>query len=274
MATTAWTEGGRQITLINRSNQTLGVCGIALGPYATRSIPLRRIIGHSSYMTELLALKTAGKVDAQLSSDILNLTDLTYLDAPVTGDLWVTREVWNNVVTIDRDGIKTSFTAPAAATTYSGATLNGAVGTANMDYARNIQVYTVCGGGEATVQKDFVITGLDINGQALSETLTVGAVGGGANATVQGLYAFRSISSVYVPADGSGSPGAHEIGFGKKLGFKRPLSQGGMLAEFIDNATAGAGTVALSTVGLPNGTYSPALDPNGARDWVVYYIAS
>jgi hypothetical protein len=274
MATQSWTEGGRQITIINRCNQTVGVCGLALGPYATTTVPLRKIQGHSSYMTELYNLKLKGKIDAQLNSDILDLVDLPVMDAPLSGEVWLTREVWNNVVTNDRDGIKASFTAPAANTTYSGTDLDGAYGTGDLDYARNITIYTVCGGGEATIEKDFVITGVDINGQVLVETITVAAVGGGANTTTQGVYAFKSITSVYVPLDSSGSPGAHEIGFGKKLGLKRPLTQGGMIAEFVGNAAAGAGTVALSTTGLPNGTYSPALDPNGARDWVVYYVAS
>lgn len=274
MTIQAWTEGGRQLTIINRSAQTLGVCGIVLDPYTTKNIPLRKVQGHTSYMTELFNLKNKGVVDVTLNSDVLDPTDLQYIDAPVTGDLWVTREVWNNVATIDRDGIKTSFSTAAAATTYSGTDLDGATGTGDMDYARNFQVYAVTGGGEALVQKTFVITGLDINGQVLSESLVVGALGAGANATTQGVYAFKSISSVYVPADASGVPGSYEFGFGKKLGLSRPLTQGGMIAEFMSNAAAVAGTVVLSTTGLPNGTYSPNSDPNATRDWVVYYIAS
>jgi len=274
MSLVSWSEGGLQLTLINRTAHSLGAAGVVIGPHNSMNVSLRKVQGHRSYMSELQTLKANGDLDVQLNGDILAALECGQLDAPLSGEFQAVRDVWNNVLTIDRDGVKTSFTAPAVATTYSGATLTGAYGDANFDYPRNVQVYTVCGGGENTIQKSFVFTGVDLNDQVLQETLIVPAQAPAGNSTTQGLYAFKRVTSVTVPLDtsGIGTTGAHEIGFGKKLGFSKPLTQGGVIAQFVGNVAAAPGTIALATVGLPNGTYSPALDPTDARDWVVVFI--
>lgn len=276
MTTVAYTTGGRTVTIINRSTSTIVFMGRSIAPGSSSTVALRDIQGHPSRMTQLRTLKANGDADIQLVTDLLNDTDLRYLDAPLPSDVYLSRDVWNNVVASDDDAIRAVWTATAAAATYSGSDLDGAYGVQNLDYPRNIAIRGVTGGGEALVEKDVIVTGVDINDQVLQETITVSTGGQGAvnDTTYQGAYAFKRVTSLYFPADGSGSPGEYRVGFGQKLGLSRPLTQGGMIAEFVSNVVAGAGTVALSTVGLPNGTYSPALAPNGARDWVVSYIPS
>jgi hypothetical protein len=264
---------GRTVTITNLGRASIGVAGTVIGPYKTKTISMRYIEGHPTHSTKLATLVTAGKAKVVFDSDALTATETQGLDSPVSAELRTVRDVFTNPVILDLNGIKTAFALAAVDTTYSGTGLNGAVGALPLDYARNITIRAITVGGEATEEHAVVVRGLDKFGQPLVETITVGAQGAGADNTTQGLYAFSSVTSIFVPADVSVAPGDYEIGFGDKLGLSKPLSQGGMLAEFMDNAIAVAGTVALSAVGQPFGTYLPNTAPEGTHDYVVIYIA-
>jgi hypothetical protein len=244
-----------------------------LGPFGTKVMSLRKVQGHPTYMSQLQALVHAGKIQVQMTSDILAEEDVKYLDAPLTGEVWLTRDIFTNPAAADVNGIKVSFAAPAAITNYSGTDLDGVVGAGELDFARNITVTGTAGALEALTGKTMVFTGVDRDGQAISESLVVAARAGGESGTDAGVHAFKRISNIYVPADASGTPGSYEIGFGTKLGLSRPLTQGGLLKEFTDNAAPGGpATLVLSPTAMPNGTVEFFTAPNAAHDYVVYYI--
>jgi hypothetical protein len=273
MSVLSFPSTGRTLTLINRTNGRIGVLGTMLGPYGTKVLSLRKVQGHPTYMSQLQALVHAGKLQVQLTSDILNEDDVKYLDAPLTGEIWLTRDVFTNPAAEDVNGIKTSFAAPAVATNYSGTALNGVVGAGELDYARNITITGTAGALEALTGKTMVITGVDMDGQALSESIAVTARAGGESGTDAGVHAFARVTNIYVPADISATPGSYEIGFGVKFGLSRPIVQGGLLKEFTDNAVpATAATLVLSPTALPNGTVTFFTAPNGTHDYVVFYI--
>lgn len=275
MATLVFPNTGRTLTITNRTGKILGVVGTTVGPYNTKNVPLRKMLGHPTYMSSLETLIANGDVTAQVVGDVLSSDDASKLDAPLSGELWVSRQLWTNPVAADVDAIKTSFTAPAADTTYSGTDLDGVTGAGEFDYARTLTVTGTCGGGEALDGGTAVIHGLDIDDQPISVNLTLSVVGGGASATDETTAAFKQITSVLIPADASGTPGSYEIGFGKKFGLMRPLTQGGLLQETTDNAVpATPATVVLAASALPNGTVEFDTDPNGAHDYIVYFIAS
>jgi len=274
MATLSFPSTGRLLTLINRTGQVLGVVGTTIGPFGTKTVPLRRIQGHPTHMSKLETLIRNGDVQASVTQDILDANDVSKLDAPLSGEIWLTRQVFTDPVAADVDAIKTSFTAPAADTTYSGAQLDGVVGAGELDYARNIVITGTTGGSEALDGGTAVVYGVDTNGQPIQENFTLGAIGASTSDTATGVQAFAKVTAVLIPADASGTPGAYEVGFGDLLGLIRPLSQGGLLAEFEDNAVPGTpGTIVLSGTSAPNGTYSPDSSPDGSLDFIVYFIA-
>jgi hypothetical protein len=264
---------GRTVSITNLTRSSIGVAGTVIGPYKTKTISLRYIEGHPTHATKLATLVSARKARVTYNSDALSTAETRTLDAPISAELRAVRDVFTNVLTVDPNAVKTAFAAPAVATTYSGTALNGVFGTLPFDYARNVTIRTVTGGGEATVEKIFVVTGLDLYGQPLIESITVAARGAGEDVTTQGTSCFKSVTSIYVPADASGAPGDHEVGFGKVLGLSKSLTQGGLLGEFYDNAVPGvAGTVALAAAAAPFGSYTPNDTPNDAHDWVIMYI--
>lgn len=275
MATLVFPNTGRMLTITNRTGKILGVLGTTVGPYNTKTVPLRKMLGHPTYMSSLETLIANGEITAQVIGDVLSSDDASKLDAPLSGELWVSRQIWTNPVAADVDAIKTSFTAPAADTTYSGTDLDGATGTGEFDYARTVTVKGTTGGGEALDGGTAVIHGLDIDDQPMSVNLTLAAIGENLTTEAETTAAFKQITSVLIPADASGSPGAYEIGFGVKLGLMRPLTQGGLLQETTDNAVpATPATVVLAGSAAPNGTVEFDTAPDGAHDYIVYFIAS
>jgi hypothetical protein len=275
MATLVFPSSGRTLTITNRTGNILGVVGTTIGPYNTKSVPLRKMLGHPTYQTSLETLIANGDVTAQVVGDVISSDDASKRDAPVSGELWLSRQIWTNPVAADVDAIKTSFTAPAADTTYSGTNLDGATGTGEFDYARTVTVKGTTGVGEALDGGTAVINGLDIDGQPIQVNLTLSAIGASTNVTDETSAAFAQITSVLIPADASGAPGSYEIGFGVKLGLVRPLTQGGLIQETTDNAVPGtAATVVLAGSAAPNGTVEFDTAPDGAHDYIVYFIAS
>lgn len=275
MATLVFPNTGRTLTITNRTGGVLGAVGTTIGPFGTKSVPLRKLLGHPTYMTSLEALIAHGDVTAQVVGDVLSASDAGVLDAPLSGDLWLTRQIWTNPVAADVDAIKSSFTAPAAATTYAGTQLDGVTGTGEFDYARTVTITGTTGAGEALEAKTAVINGIDLDGQALQVNLALTILGESDTVTNETAAAFKQITSIYLPADASGSPGAYEIGFGVKLGLMRPLTQGGLIQETTDNAVPGtAATIVLSPTALPNGTVEFNTAPNGVHDYIAYFIAS
>jgi len=275
MATLVFPQTGRTVTITNRTGKVLGVLGTTVGPFGTKSINLRKLLGHPTYMSSLETLITNGDVSAQVVGDVISSEDASKLDAPLSGELWLTRQVWNNPVAADVDAIKTSFTAPAADTTYSGSQLDGIVGAGELDYARNIVITGTTGGGEALDGGTAIVTGIDIDNQPIQENFTLGAIGASTSDTQTGVKAFKQVTSVLIPGDASGTPGSYEIGSGTVFGLVRPLTQGALIQEATDNAVPGTGaTVVLAATAEPNGSVDFNTAPNGAHDYIVYYIAS
>jgi hypothetical protein len=197
-------------------------------------------------MDELNEHAEAGRLSITLDGSPLHQSDTDVLDAPIGGDLQATREVWNNVAAADDDAIKTSFTAPAADTTYSGTNLDGVTGPGEMVPPRNIVITGTTGVGEALDGGTAVVIGEDVDGTLRTENFTLAAIGQSLTDVQTGVIAFKRIVSVTMPADASVSPGDYEIGVGTKIGLER--------------ASAPNGTVEFNTA------------PNGVHDYILAYV--
>jgi hypothetical protein len=141
---------------------------------------------------------------------------------------------------------------------------------ANIDPPRNITV-TTAGSTPADAPATAVVTGKDVNGNALTETLTIAQT-----ATIAvGAKAFASVTSI-VEAAGDGTGATLAYGIGALIGLRKPIkTRAGVTApvkEFAAGSAAPtAGTFASAAVGAPNGTYSPNTAANGTNDYCLYY---
>ena len=105
----------------------------------------------------------------------------------------------------------------AASATIAAASFDGVVGAGEMFPPRNVTLtLSNSADWDATTA---VVTGTDEDGRVIQESLLIP---NGGNATVTGLRHFRTISSLYIPAQ-SGTGGTATFGFGSLLG---PIDHG------------------------------------------------
>jgi hypothetical protein len=182
-------------------------------------------------------------------------------------------EEFTNPAAADVNGIKLSVASAATVQTYTGAALGGVIGAGVMSPPRNITITTTAHADIDAVA--VVVTGEDVNGDVITETITLTDAGG---VTDAGAKAFAKVTSIVVPAQ-SGVGGALEFGFGALIGLSRPLRSRAGLATVIKEIAVGAvvtngvfvGAPAAVGAGQPNGTYSPNSAADGTRDYAVFY---
>jgi hypothetical protein len=104
-------------------------------------------------------------------------------------------EEFTNPALAVANAIKLAIATVAAPVTYSGAQLDGSVGVGVMSPPRNITILTA-GVTPADAPATAVINGTDIDGKALSETITVAQT----NTTAVGVKAFAKVTSIVLPA--------------------------------------------------------------------------
>jgi hypothetical protein len=115
-------------------------------------------------------------------------------------------QIANPVVAADVDAIVTAITSSLAVQSFSGATLNGAVGATEMQPAR--QVTLVLSNHADWDATNATLVGINHLGQSVTETL---AIPNGGNATVTSANTYRSVTSLSVPAQ-SGVGGTATVG--------------------------------------------------------------
>lgn len=181
----------------------------------------------------------------------------------------ITVDEYTNAPAADTDAFKTAIATVAAVVTYSGTALNGVVGEAALAYPRNVTV-TTGGATPADAPATATINGVDVNGSAISETITVAQTA----ATAAGTKAFSKVTSIELPA-ADGTAATLEFGFGDLLGLSQPIKTRagytGSILEIEAGTATTTGAFADTTVGAPNGTYLPTTVPDGSTDYAVYY---
>lgn len=193
--------------------------------------------------------------------------ELTAILTPLAG---IVVDEWSAPPAASTNAIKLAIASVAAITTYSGSQLDGSVGQGTLSPPRNITI-TTAGATPADAPANAVINGFDIDGNALSETITVAQTA----TTAVGNKAFAKVTSIVLPA-ADGVAATLAFGFGSKIGFSKKLKTRAGLATLVKEIEAGVnvttGTIADAATGAPYGTYLPPANvPNGARNYAVYY---
>lgn len=140
-----------------------------------------------------------------------------------------------------------------------------------LDVPRNI-LSTVTH-GSSVVAMTITVTGLDIYGNTMSETITVAATG--TSQVDNGAKAFKHVRSIALTAAADAEANTVNVGWGDVIGLPVFLpSTAYVLAELEDNADATAGTLvagvstaATATTGDVRGTYDPNSAADGAKDF-------
>jgi hypothetical protein len=177
---------------------------------------------------------------------------------------------WTDPAAATTNSIKTALATVAAPASYSGAALNGAIGAGAISPPRNLTV-TTAGATASDAPATVTFTGIDVDGNALTETFNVSQ----SAATASGSKCFAAVTQIDLPAaDGTGATLA--FGTGTAIGFpvKTETRCGGaaVTSELVDGARpATAGTYTKAATALPYGSYTPNTAADGAHDYTVYF---
>jgi hypothetical protein len=98
----------------------------------------------------------------------------------------------------DDDAIKTSIATSTSVATYTGGAINGALAANQAPLAWTLTVTTSTHASTYNTVDPIVITGLDVEGNTITESLTLTAANG--NETVSGTKAFSKVTQIVVPA--------------------------------------------------------------------------
>ena len=130
--------------------------------------------------------------------------------------------------------------------------------------------FTTAGATEADAPANVAITGTDVKGDTITETLALAQTA----AAVTSVRAYATITTlVYPAADGTSATIA--IGISDKFGFpSKPKVYGAtpnIIAELEDGAIPTAGAFVIPATSGPYGAYTPNSSPNGALDFLVTF---
>jgi len=156
----------------------------------------------------------------------------------------------------DADVVHAAITLPATGTT----TVTTAI--TNPDVARALSIT----GNAAGITGNVVITGTDVNGDAITDTIALSGA-----STVAGVKAFRTVTQIVVPVRNA-SGDTVTIGVCDKLGLEHCLTHNTVLFAFLNNTKEGtAPTVVVDDDEVCKNTVdlNTALDGNAVD---IYYL--
>lgn len=178
-------------------------------------------------------------------------------------------EEWTNPLALDTAGVLASVVSQAAPIVYEAASLVGAAAVA-LDPPRNVTLTCDAGGG-ATWLGALTVTGIDVNGDAITEDIAFAA-----GVTTDGVKAFARVDSLSAVAQAD-ALGNWEVGFGTIIGLSKLMKTRAGAGAALAGIEAGTltsppgATVVAAGTGEPNGTFDPAAAPDGVRDYALYY---
>ncbi len=185
----------------------------------------------------------------------------------VTTGLMIEVDEFTNPAAADAAGLEAATTVSTSVRTVTSFLAGGVAALAA--YPRNI-TFTTAGNTPADALASATITGTDVFGNALTETVNIAQT-----ATIAtGVKCFKTVTSIAYTV-GQGTDATVSIGFGALLGLahKPKVRAGGVavLNEIAVGARVTNGTFATPTTSPPNGSYSPNSAADGSRDYAVYY---
>lgn len=129
--------------------------------------------------------------------------------------------------------------AVLAATALTGAPQTITVAITNPDVPRSTTITGNAGG----IAGNVIVTGTNINGSAISETIALSG-----SSTVNGNRAFSTITSIGLPVQTHGGTDTVKIGLGAKLGLDAVVTRDVVIKAFLNNIPeASAWAVAVGT---------------------------
>jgi len=153
--------------------------------------------------------------------------------------------------------------------------LDGANQTGVLDVARNITCLTTH--GSSIVAMTVTVTGTDVYGEAIQETITIAATG--TSEADNGVKAFKTVTTIAITAAADAEANTLNVGWGDVLGLPYRLAgEYDVLAVYADSTeelasatvVAGVSATATATTGDVRGTVTPNTATDGSVNYRVW----
>lgn len=178
-------------------------------------------------------------------------------------------EEWTNAAATAAAGLKDAAATVAAIVTFTASDLKSAAKTDMLANPRTI-TFTTAGVTPANAPANVVITGTDVNDDVISETLVLAQTAD----IVESVKAYKTITSLVFPA-ADGTAATIAVGLGTKFGLKKKIKTRAGLTTAIKEIANGAvvtnGVFTSAATSAPNGLYAPNANPDGSKDYCIYY---
>lgn len=156
-----------------------------------------------------------------------------------------------------------SATKCHAAITLTTGVQNITTGITNPDFARLLSAK----GNDANVTGNVVITGTDINGDALTDTIALSGA-----SEIAGTKAFKTVTNIQVPVYAVAGTETVSIGMGNKLGFPVAISNANLVIAKNFNGAVDAGTVTVGATAALS-VYAPAGTLDGTKPVKLWFLS-
>lgn len=133
----------------------------------------------------------------------------------------------------------------------------------NPDFPRIVTVK----GNASGITGNVVITGTDINDDALTDTIALNGA-----TEVLGAKAFKTVTSIALPVEVHAGTDTVSVGVGNKIGFPIAIPNASLVLAksfdgSVDSSTITAGTTAAASLAAVAGTF------NGTKEYALWFIA-
>lgn len=122
-------------------------------------------------------------------------------------------------------------------------------------------------GSAATVAGNVVVSGKDIEGNDISDTIALNGT-----STVSGVKAFSEVESVVLPTK-TGATETVSVGVTKKFGMPEVVTKDGIIFANAGSAIEGTRPTLVADTAISKCTISPNTNPDGAKTFRFVYIA-
>jgi hypothetical protein len=184
------------------------------------------------------------------------------------------KQTWTNAIASDDNGYSVGHAGAAVAGT-TNMTLGGALCTSGVgiaDFARNVAILVTH--ASSVVAMSGTITGTDINNDYMTEAWSVTATG--TSKAFTGKRAFKTVTAITETIASDASTNTIIAGTGVVLGLQTQCAVASGVKETSAGSVVTNGVVAAaSSAGTddPRGTYAPNTVPDGAVDYVLWYLS-
>ncbi len=156
-----------------------------------------------------------------------------------------------------------SATAVHAAVTLTSAEQDVTTAITNPDVPRTVTVK----GNAAGITGNVVITGTNIEDEVITDTIALNGT-----AEVEGVKAFRTVTSIRLPAETHVGTDTVSVGMAKKFGIPHIVRNAACALVKLFDGSADGGSLAVDSDEVEKNLYSLSGTPNGAKVLDLYYL--